>query len=186
MVSGCASERAGYRHVIIDLGAGPQKYPGSFGLDILLREGVDVICNLEHGIPIRSETVDFIFSAHVVEHIRNFIPLMEEIYRICKPGAEVWISVPYFASRAAFNDPTHVNYFTEVTWQYFEPPTYGIKTNFRIESIVFATRRPFCWFPEYIQKRFFRRYFWNVCEGMTVTLRAVKETERMADDPVQD
>ena len=160
--------------VIIDLGAGPRRYPGSFGLDILLRDGVDVVCNFEQGIPLKSDCADIVYSGHVLEHIRNFIPLMEEIYRLCKPGAEVCISVPYFASRGAFTDPTHVNYFTEDTWQHFEPPTYGVKTNFRIERIDFSMRKPFRWFPRYFQKRF-RRYLWNVCEGITVTLCAVKD-----------
>ncbi len=159
--------------VIVNLGAGPTKYPGSFGVDICRRAGVDLICDLEQPLPFLSDSVDTVQSSHVVEHIRNFVSLMEEVYRICKPGATVLISVPYYTSRGAFTDPTHIRFFTEYTFQVFEPPTYGIKTNFRIVTTEFHTVRTFRIFPKRVQK-WFRRYLWNVVDGITVTLQAVK------------
>lgn len=84
------------------------------------------------------------------------------------------VVVPYYTSRGAFRDPTHVRYITEDTFQYFEPPTsYGVRTNFRIEKIEYDVRKPFRYFPQYLQKRF-RRYLWNVVDNMTVTLRTIK------------
>lgn len=101
---------------------------------------------------------------------------MEEVYRICKSGGEVHVAVPYYTSRGAFRDPTHVRYITEDTFQYFEQPTdYGIRTDFRIETITYDVRKPFRYLPEYFQKRC-RRYLWNVVDNMYVTLRAVKTT----------
>ncbi len=159
--------------VIIDLGAGPTKYPGSFGFDFCRRAGVDLICNFEQSLPLRSDSVDKVYSSHVMEHIRDFVGLMEEVYRICKPGATVLISVPYYTSRGAFTDPTHVRFFTENTFQLFEFPTYGIRTNFRVVTTEFHTVRTFRIFPKRVQK-WFRRYLWNVVDGITVTLQAVK------------
>lgn len=163
--------------VSIDLGSGPRKLPGVFGFDLYLREGVDVVCDLERDLPIKADAVDVMLCSHVMEHIRNFVPLMEEIYRVCRDGAEVRISVPYYTSKGAFRDPTHVRYFTEDTFQHFEPPTYGVKTDFRIEEVKFDLRKPFRWFPRYLQKRC-RRYLWNVVDNMQVTLRAVKAATR--------
>ncbi|HRA95511.1 MAG TPA: hypothetical protein PLF68_01140, partial [Nitrospira sp.] len=69
---------------------------------------------------------------------------------------------------------THVRYLTEDTFQYFEAPTdYGIRTNFRIESVRYDTRKPFRFLPEYVRKRC-RRHLWNVVENMYVTLRVEK------------
>ncbi|GBL40282.1 hypothetical protein EMGBD2_15400 [Nitrospirota bacterium] len=98
---------------------------------------------------------------------------MEEVYRICKPGATVLISVPYYTSRGAFTDPTHVRFFTEYTFQVFESPTYGIKTNFRIVTTTFMSFGTFRILPKRVQK-WCRRYLWNVVDGITVTLQAVK------------
>jgi SAM-dependent methyltransferase len=160
--------------LIVDLGCGPNKIVGAFGFDVRLKPGVNVICELERTLPLKTNCVDVIHLSHIVEHIRELVQFMEEVYRVCRPGAEVRVIVPYYTSRGAFRDPTHVRFITEDTFQYFEPPTdYGTKTNFRIERIDYDIRKPFRYFPRYIQKRF-RRYLWNVVDNMTVTLRAVK------------
>jgi len=138
--------------------------------------GVDAVCNFERALPLKASSVDVVHLSHTVEHIRDLVRFMEEIYRICRPGAEVRVVVPYYTSRGAFRDPTHVRYITEDTFQYFEPPTpYGVGTDFRIEKIEYDVRKPFRYFPRYLQKRF-RRYLWNVVDNMTVILRAVKDS----------
>ena len=162
------------RPVIVDIGCGANKLNGAFGLDRRKEPGVDIICDFEHAVPLKTNSVDVVYMSHIMEHIRDLIPFMEEVYRVCRSEAEVRVIVPYYTSRGAFRDPTHVRYITEDTFQYFESPTdYGAKTNFRIEKIVFDMRKPFRYFPKYFQKRF-RRYLWNVVDNMNVTLRVVK------------
>lgn len=163
----------GSPYVAIDLGAGPSKAPESFGFDIVPRAGVDLSCDLEQPLPLRDNCVDKIYSAHVVEHVRNFIQLMEEIYRVCKPGATVIISVPYYTSRGAFTDPTHIRFFTEYTFQAFETRAYGMKCEYKIQSTEFHVVRSFKIYPKIVQK-WCRRYLWNVVDGITVTLQAIK------------
>jgi len=136
---------------------------------------VDAICDLERKLPLKTDSVDVVYMSHLLEHIRDMIPFMEEVYRVCRPGAEVRVVVPYYTSRGAFRDPTHVRFITEDLFQYFEEPTdYGVRTNFKIEKIAYDVRKPFRYFPNYFQKRF-RRYLWNVVDNMFVTLRAVKK-----------
>ena len=160
--------------MIVDIGCGAKKLNGAFGLDRRKRPGVDIICDFENAVPLRTNSVDVVYMSHIMEHIRDLIPFLEEVYSVCRPEAEVRVIVPYYTSRGAFRDPTHVRFITEDTFQYFEPPTdYGIKTNFRIEKIDFDMRKPFRYVPKYFQKRF-RRYLWNVVDNMSVTLRAVK------------
>lgn len=99
---------------------------------------------------------------------------MEELYRVCAPGATVLIQTPYYTSRKAFIDPTHVRFMTEESFECFKSPNYyGLKTNFHTVSIECSMRKPFKFFPAYLQKRC-RRYLWNVCEEMTVILEAIK------------
>ena len=136
---------------------------------------MDAICDLERKLPLKTDSVDVVYMSHLLEHIRDMIPFMEEVYRVCRPGAEVRVVVPYYTSRGAFRDPTHVRFITEDLFQYFEEPTdYGVRTNFKIEKIAYDVRKPFRYFPNYFQKRF-RRYLWNVVDNMFVTLRAVKK-----------
>jgi predicted SAM-dependent methyltransferase len=161
--------------VVVDLGCGPNKIPGAFGIDLRAIVGVNVVCDVEQALPLRNNSVDVVWLRHVVEHIRNLTELMEEVYRISRPGGAVEVVVPYYTSRGAFRDPTHVRYITEDTFQYFEPPTdYGIRTNFKIEKITYDIRKPFRCLPAYFQKRC-RRYLWNVVDNMSVTLRVIKD-----------
>ena len=163
--------------VIIDLGCGDNKIEGAIGVDVRPGPGVDVVCDLERGLPFKSGCAHIVSASHILEHMRDMIGLMEEIFRICRPNAVVEIVAPYYTSQGAFRDPTHLRYLSEDTFLYFEPPTgYGIRTHFRIEKIRFGTRRPFRYFPEFIQKRC-RRFLWNVVDNLYVTLRAVKDAE---------
>ncbi len=164
--------------VVVDLGCGNNKVEGAWGFDLRREPGVQVLSNIEHGLPIKTDSVDVVWARHVIEHVRDLIGFMEELSRICRPGGAVEIDVPYYTSRGAFRDPTHVRFIAEDTFEYFEPPTdYGIRTQFRIERITYDVRKPFRWFPAYVQKRC-RRYLWNVVDNMHVTLRVVKGGER--------
>ena len=162
------------RRIVLDLGCGSNKRPGATGLDCRPEKGVDIVCDLERPLPLADEVADEVHAHHVLEHVRDLVQLMEEIYRVCRPGAMVHVSGPYYTSRGAFRDPTHVRFLTEDTFQYFEVPTdYGIRTTFVIEQIDYEVRRPFRYLPSFVIK-YCRRHLWNVVDQFWVTLRAVK------------
>jgi SAM-dependent methyltransferase len=52
--------------------------------------------NLEYGIPLTNECADFVYSSHLLEHLRKeaAMNLMKEIFRILKPGGRIRIVVP--------------------------------------------------------------------------------------------
>lgn len=105
----------------LNLGCGNRKMEGFINIDS--RESVkpDILWDLENRLPfdIKSDSVTGVYASHIFEHIRNFIPLMEDIYRICKNNAKVHAIVPIYTSTHAFSDPTHVRYFGTYTFQYF-------------------------------------------------------------------
>ncbi|HYE89037.1 MAG TPA: methyltransferase domain-containing protein [Vicinamibacterales bacterium] len=72
----------------------------------------------------RRESVDCVLASHVLEHIVNIIPLMREIHRVLKPGGYLLACTPYASSDDAVEDPTHVRYFTERSWYYFDRRLY--------------------------------------------------------------
>jgi len=86
----------------------------------------DYIIDLEEAkLPFKDNTIDEVLCNHVLEHITNFIPLMKEIHRICKPGAKILIKTPLFSSWGQYNDPTHVRFFSTHTFDYFEKGNYS-------------------------------------------------------------
>lgn len=72
-----------------------------------------------YGLPFEDSSIESIISHHMLEHVGGgFLQLIEEIYRVLKPGGIFRAITPLFPSRAAVDDPTHVRYFTESTWQF--------------------------------------------------------------------
>lgn len=48
-----------------------------------------------------------------------FIRLMDEIWRVLAPGGRLWALTPGYPNAEAFTDPTHVNFVTDRTHEYF-------------------------------------------------------------------
>ena len=159
--------------LILDIGCGANKQPGSTGIDRRRLKGVDVICDIERGLPFRDRTVASAHLIHTIEHIHNLNLFMEDLHRVCVPGAKVFIKTPYYTSREAFVDPTHVRFLTDDSFKYYAFPNYyDLKCHFRTVSIDYAMRKPFNLFPAHFRKRA-RRYLWNVCIEMDVVLETV-------------
>jgi predicted SAM-dependent methyltransferase len=52
--------------------------------------------NLQHGIPLRDQTADFIYSSHFLEHLdrQSARRLLEECFRVLKEGGVLRVAVP--------------------------------------------------------------------------------------------
>ncbi len=97
-------------------------------------------------IPFDSDLFNYVTAIDFIEHIPRvlwidgtrfpFVRLMNEVYRVLKPGG-IFLSVtPAFPHAQAWQDPTHVNIITEQTFpEYFCKPglsaaMYGFTGNF--------------------------------------------------------
>ncbi len=54
----------------------------------------------------------------MLEHVDDLFTTMDELHRIGKSNAIVYIRGPFFSSLAAFTDPTHKRSFTSGTFDY--------------------------------------------------------------------
>jgi SAM-dependent methyltransferase len=104
----------------LNLGCGLDRRAGYVNCDISPKVNPDRIVDLEKKLPFRDNSVDEINLSHVLEHVRNLVPLMHELRRICKNGAKIHIRVPFYSSWSQFTDPTHVRFFTPRTFDYFQ------------------------------------------------------------------
>mgnify|MGYP001170916011 CR=1 FL=1 len=132
----------------LHLGCGHKIKEGWINHDIADLPGVDLVHDLnQYPWPIDDNTIDEVFAKDVLEHLPNLIRVMEEIYRITKPGAKVYIEVPYWNSWEAITDPTHVTQFNEYTFTFFDPShwrckdrPYYTKARFKINKLGFDVR----------------------------------------------
>ncbi len=104
----------------LNLGCGTQKIGGYVNCDISPQVKPDLILNIEGTLPFKDNSVDEIVMIHVLEHVHNFIQLMQEIWRISEKNAQIRVRVPFYASLFAYIDPTHVRFFTPFTFDYFK------------------------------------------------------------------
>jgi SAM-dependent methyltransferase len=134
----------------INVGCGRNIIPGWINLDVTALPGVDVVADLENcqtqPLPFPDNFFDEILLSHVLEHIHNCMPLMQELHRIAKPNAVAVIRVPYGSSDDAYEDPTHVRIFFSKSFIYFSQPTYwkadyGYRGDWQIQTLTFKVDR---------------------------------------------
>lgn len=170
-----------YKNIKLNLGSGDKKAKKFLNIDILPLPNVDIVHDLEQGIPLHDNSVIEVHAYHILEHIPDSVKIFEEIYRVCQPGSIVKLKVPYFKSIGAFKDPTHKSFFTEKTFEYFDKskindgvlPEYQIKADFRVKKISYIWSSKWIRFLPY-KKNFFMKYFWNIARTMYIELKVIK------------
>jgi predicted SAM-dependent methyltransferase len=113
----------------VNLGSGRERYGHDdfLTVDKLALPGIDFVWDLENGLPkingasaFPENSVDMFFARHVLEHIKNLIPLMDEMWVALIPGGKLHVYVPNAHHViAAWSDPTHVRAFVPETFSYF-------------------------------------------------------------------
>jgi len=142
--------------IVIELGCGPNKKEGAIGVDKFQGEAVDIIADIEKGLPfLPDNSVDELFSRHLLEHIENLELLIREIHRVMKPGGIHRAIVPHFSNPYFYSDYTHRRFFGLYTFDYFADEETKLKRkvpNFYNDLRFHITRRylrfhsthPFC------------------------------------------
>ncbi len=106
----------------LNLGCGQNLKPGYVNVD---QYGQPDICHdLEtFPWPWEDNTVSEVVLNHVLEHLGEsrtvYLKIIQELYRICIPGATVHIAVPHPRSDDFLNDPTHVRAVTPAGLELF-------------------------------------------------------------------
>jgi len=93
----------------LDLGCGPSKREGFYGVDIRPGPGVDMGCDLRKPWPWEDGSVIEAHSSHFVEHLTGpeRIHFVNELYRVLVPGGKCQVITPHWASCRAYGDLTH-------------------------------------------------------------------------------
>lgn len=128
----------------VDLGCGTNKHGNYVGVDVHPASGADIIADLNQQFPFPDNSVDEVRAHDIIEHLPDKIHTMNEIWRICKPGAKVDIRVPSTDGRGAFQDPTHVSFWNINSFLYYcvdFPPyltlcrAYGFQGGFKVKKL---------------------------------------------------
>lgn len=101
----------------LNIGCGYSKIEGFLNLDKYDTCGPDQVMDAEHfPWPFPDNSVDVAWFDNSLEHMGGdpevFLGIMRELYRVCRPGAQVHICVPHPRHDDFINDPTHVRAIT--------------------------------------------------------------------------
>ncbi|WP_431925537.1 methyltransferase domain-containing protein [Amycolatopsis tucumanensis] len=78
--------------LILDLGCGGQKqYPGNLGVDLMTTGEVDVVADLSGPLPFADSCADRVFLVHILEHLIDFLPLVDEVHRVLRPDGIAYV-----------------------------------------------------------------------------------------------
>ena len=110
---------------ILELGCGQvRRCPNSVTVDRNPNSPADINHDLDvFPYPFTDNMFDIVIAEHVLEHLTNLIPVVEELHRILKPGGLLYVEVPHFSSNDHFTDPTHLHAFGFRSFDYFVPGT---------------------------------------------------------------
>ena len=106
----------------------------------------DLECCDTTPLPFNDSSVDEFLLSHIIEHIKNPLPLMQELYRVARPNALMTIRVPHGASDHAWTDPTHVHPYFARSFGYFSQPfywraDYGYRGDWQVNLITYTVQR---------------------------------------------
>ena len=167
----------------LHLGCGRSILPGWINLDSFALPGVDVVADLDRcaqtPLPFDNDSIDELMGRHVLEHVRDALPLMAELYRVAKPDAHAIFMVPHGASDDAYEDPTHVRQYFPQSFGYFSQPfywraDYGYRGDWQPEQLILKVSKARYEGKSVQQVMADVMSLRNVVLEMTVGLRAVK------------
>jgi len=129
----------------LNIGCGKFHHPGYCNIDS--REPADIVFDLDHltasgrRLPIEDNTVTEIVASDFLEHVRDRLGLMTELFRVAANGCKFQVRVPYCNHDDAIDDPTHVAFFGPYTFRFFSSPwwhnhNYGYEGDWEFHRVV--------------------------------------------------
>ncbi|MEA3365365.1 MAG: hypothetical protein U9Q79_06965 [Candidatus Hydrogenedentes bacterium] len=127
--------------VKVNVGCGRDYREGWLNADINRGVKADIYLDMGEGLPFRDNMVGRIMLDNVLEHVPRdrYFGFLEELHRVCAPGAEIEVYAPHYSGMFAFKHPAHYVYFGIGSFDLFddEAPFNGeryINARFRVRD----------------------------------------------------
>lgn len=80
----------------LNWGCGASGEPGWINSDQKEGPGIDISCDIRNGLPLESDSIDYIVSIHALPEVPypELVPTLQELRRVLKPGGVLRLSLP--------------------------------------------------------------------------------------------
>ena len=77
-------------------GCGGSAAPGWINSDIKEGPGIDIACDIKHGLPLEADSIDYAVSIHALPeiHLNDQVTVLKELRRVLKPGGVLRLALP--------------------------------------------------------------------------------------------
>tara|TARA_Y100000361_G_scaffold85200_1_gene75642 strand:- start:1070 stop:1564 length:495 start_codon:yes stop_codon:yes gene_type:complete len=103
----------------VQLCCGSEKTDGYIGVDLVKKNGVDIIRDLNGEWPFETDSVGLFLAKNALEYLNDPLHSMKEIHRCLKPNGYALIQVPSTDGRAAFENPLYKSYWNINSFSYY-------------------------------------------------------------------
>lgn len=121
----------------VDLGCGDKdhwrKDEERLGIDVM-DYGQDITWDVEEGIPLPDNSCSYIIASHFMEHLFDFIGVMNECWRILRKEGILYVIVPHKDSEKALV-PSHTRLFDKWTFDFFQYNEYAKNYHSRLWEV---------------------------------------------------
>lgn len=164
----------------LNVGCGKKYREEWTNIDISPNVGADIVMDIEKPWQFADDSVDEIYCYHVLEHVKEYLFVIEEMYRVSKPDAYWFIGVPYISS-SIYNavNPYHHTHFNEYSFDFFDSnklkgsANEDSKVELRVKGINFHYHEG--WQEKNREeKHYARKHYWNVVRKLDFEIRVVK------------
>jgi predicted SAM-dependent methyltransferase len=80
----------------LNWGCGEFPEPGWINSDVKEIPGIDIPCDIRHGLPLDDESLDYAVSIHALPEVPypDLVPVVRELRRVLKPGGVLRLALP--------------------------------------------------------------------------------------------
>lgn len=195
--------------VRVELGCGSTKNEGYLGIDRFSLPNVDLVADLNKGIPLEDNSVDVIFCSHSLEHFDSLSNIVNDIYRVCKHKAIINILSPYHMETVNLANIYHKQVFNEATFRFFSKESsttiddreyynphaaswgLALSDNSEQDTNIQILDMEYFYFPSYAtmtddEKRNARRSLLNVCDQIYYSLAVNKSNNAFTKEEIDE
>lgn len=129
----------------LHLGCGTKIKEGWMNLDSYPYPGVDVVADATKRLPFDDNTFEEVYSEDFMEHLpQEFkIHIINEIWRVLKPGGTMEHYIPNAGSRNDFGSPSHLSHWNRQQFEHFDVDSYRWEKDRAYEGFIGGFRKVF-------------------------------------------